>query len=87
MSTAQEGDNLPQIQKILRQKVIESTAIYHNKRFSRPPTSKGNFLETVKSKLPQLEIIDPSIFDKFFTDIDQDALLHQYQAEHISPST
>ena len=82
MSTAQEGDNIADIQKVLRQKVIESTDIYHRKRFSRPVTAKGNFLETVKSKLPQNEIIDPSIFEKFFTNVDQDALLQQYQLEH-----
>ena len=84
MSTAQEGDNLAEIQKVLRQKVIQSTDIYHRKRFSRPATSKGNFLETVKSKLPQTEIIDPSIFEKFFTNVDQDSLLQQYQLEHKS---
>jgi len=83
MSTAHEHEHLESIRKVLRQKVIQSTEHYHKKRFSREPTSKGNFISTIQDQTPSLEIIDPSIFEKFFKETDHDSLLNDYQRDHI----
>ena len=86
MSTAHEHEPLDTIRKLLRQKVITSTEHYHAKRFSRPPTTKANYIKTIQDQTPSLEILDPSLLGKFFSETNHDDLLKSYHLDHFDLS-
>ena len=86
MSTAHEHEPLPKVKELLRQKVLTSTQHYHKKRMSRPITTKADYFSAIQDQTPSLELVDPTIFEKFFKDVDHDSLLKSYQKDHLSLS-
>ena len=86
MSTAHEHEPLQKVKELLRQKVITSTQHYHKKRMSRPFTTKADYFSAIQDQTPSLELVDPTIFDKFFKTVDHDSLLQSYQKDHFSLS-